>query len=107
MLVVPRSIERIDCRTVPIVPKRRCPAAMVQHHRPPTAGRLSLLRVPCLLPGYVPVCVARRPPGFQMDGVRVVERVMARMPCPPKTTRQLFLQPLPVCSKDVVMLSVA
>ncbi|RQS60695.1 hypothetical protein DID96_34185 [Burkholderia sp. Bp8963] len=105
VLEVLDSIERSGRWTAPIVLERRSLAVMDGHHRLAAARRLSLQRVPCVLLDYAQVGVETRRPDFRVDGEQIVARSRARVLYPPKTTRHIFPQSLPVCSIDITALS--
>lgn len=105
LLEVLASIEHSGRWTAPIVLERTSLAVMDGHHRLAAARRLCLSRVPCVLLDYLQVGVETRRPDFRVDGERIVARSRARALYPPKTTRHIFPQPLPVCSIEIGMLS--
>lgn len=92
------SIERTGRWTAPIVLERTSLAVMDGHHRLAAARALSFVRVPCVLLDYAAVKVESRRPGIDVDGAQIIARSRACTLYPPKTTRHVFSQPLPVCS---------
>lgn len=105
LLEVLDSIERTGRWTSPIALERTSLAVMDGHHRLAAAKRLSLPRVPCVLLDYGQVAVQTRRPEFQVDGPRIVARSLARLLYPPKTTRHIFSNPLPLCSIELAVLA--
>ncbi|KVM57907.1 hypothetical protein WJ58_11860 [Burkholderia ubonensis] len=106
LLEVLDSIARSGRWTAPIVLERESLAVMDGHHRLAAARCLSLPLVPCVLLDYAQVGVETRRPDFSVDGDQIVARSRARVLYPPKTTRHIFPQPLPVCNIDIAALSV-
>jgi hypothetical protein len=104
LLEVLDSIERSGRWTAPIVLERASLAVMDGHHRLAAARHLSLPRVPCVLLDYSQVGVHARRPDYEVDAERIVARSLARSLYPPKTTRHVFPQPLPICSIDIAAL---
>ncbi|KWO53758.1 hypothetical protein WM28_08025 [Burkholderia ubonensis] len=105
LLEVLDSITRSGRWTAPIVLERESLAVMDGHHRLAAARCLSLPLVPCVLLDYAQVGVETRRPDFSVDGDQIVARSRARVLYPPKTTRHIFPQPLPVCNIDIATLS--
>jgi ParB-like chromosome segregation protein Spo0J len=105
LLEVLDSMTRSGRWTVPIVLERASLAVMDGHHRLAAARRLSLPRVPCVLLDYAQVDVQARRPEFRVDAAHIVARSLARNLYPPKTTRHIFLQPLPACSIEIATLA--
>ncbi|RDU97424.1 ParB N-terminal domain-containing protein [Trinickia dinghuensis] len=105
LLEVLDSIERSGRWTAPIVLERASFAVMDGHHRLAAALRLSLPRVPCVLLDYAHVGVLARRPEFQVNAEEIVARSRARSLYPPKTTRHIFPQALPLCSIEIAELA--
>lgn len=104
LLEVLDSIQRSGVWTAPIVLERASFAVMDGHHRLAAARHLSLPRVPCVLLDYSQVDVLPRRPDYRVDGEQIVARSLARMLYPPKTTRHIFPEPLPLCSIAIASL---
>ncbi|MBN3817428.1 ParB N-terminal domain-containing protein [Paraburkholderia sp. Se-20369] len=105
LLEVLDSIARSGRWTAPIVLERASLAVMDGHHRLAAARRLSLPRVPCVLLDYAQVGVETRRADYRVNGEQIVARSRARQLYPPKTTRHIFPQALPVCSIDIAILT--
>lgn len=105
LLEVLDSIERSGLWTAPIALERASLAVMDGHHRLAAARHLSLPLVPCVLLDYSEVDVQPRRPNFRVDAEQIVARSLARLLYPPKTTRHIFRQPLPLCNIAIALLA--
>lgn len=85
-----RKIARDGFWTDPLRVEKRHAILMDGHHRLAAAGRLGLVRVPCVAYGYGEVSVESRRPEFRVDPAAVIRRGLERRPFPPKTTRHRF-----------------